>query len=60
MVLPGQQPVIQQRWAGIMAMGPDKSPVLKQLTDRTFCSVRLSGMGVALAPMMGKMLAEMI
>jgi len=59
-VLPGQPPVIQQRWAGIMAMGPDKSPVLKQLTDRTFCSVRLSGMGVALAPMMGKMLAEMM
>lgn len=59
-VLPGQQPAIQQRWAGIMAMGPDKSPVLKQLTERTFCSVRLSGMGVALAPMMGKMLAEMV
>lgn len=59
-ILPGQQPVIQQRWAGIMAMGPDKSPVLKQLTARTFCSVRLSGMGVALAPMMGKMLAEIV
>ena len=59
-VLPGQRVAIQQRWAGVMAMGPDKSPVLKQLTDRTFCSLRLSGMGVALAPMMGKMLAEMM
>ncbi|MGE9313980.1 NAD(P)/FAD-dependent oxidoreductase [Niabella sp. CJ426] len=59
-VLPGQRVAIQQRWAGIMAMGPDKSPVLKQLTERSFCSVRLSGMGVALAPMMGKMLAEMM
>lgn len=59
-ILPGQRVAIQQRWAGIMAMGADKSPIIKQLTDRSFCSVRLSGMGVALAPMMGKMLAGMM
>lgn len=59
-ILPGQHPAIQQRWAGIMAMGPDKSPIVKQLTDRTFCSMRLSGMGVALAPTLGKVLADMV
>ena len=59
-VLPGQKPAIAHRWAGIMAMGPEKTPIVKQLTDRSFCAVRLGGMGVALAPTVGKLLAEMI
>ncbi|GAB3425759.1 NAD(P)/FAD-dependent oxidoreductase [Niabella aquatica] len=59
-ILPGQKPAIACRWAGIIAMGQEKTPILKQLTDRTFCAVRLGGMGVALAPAMGKLLAEMI
>ncbi|GAB3010412.1 FAD-dependent oxidoreductase [Niabella terrae] len=59
-VLPGQEPVIEKRWAGIMAMGTDKYPILRQLDDRRLCAVRLSGMGVALAPTLGKMLSEMI
>lgn len=59
-IAPGLRPRIQQRWAGIMAMGPDKSPITKKLSDRTFCSLRLSGMGVALAPTLGKVLAEMV
>ena len=59
-ILPGQKPAITHRWAGIMGMGGDKSPIVKQLTGRTYCAVRLSGMGVALAPMIGKMVAEQL
>jgi glycine/D-amino acid oxidase-like deaminating enzyme len=59
-ILPGQKPAITHRWAGIMAMGQEKTPIVKQLTDRTFCAVKLGGMGVALAPAMGKLLAEMV
>ncbi|MCH5597585.1 NAD(P)/FAD-dependent oxidoreductase [Niabella ginsengisoli] len=59
-ILPGQKPAIDSRWAGIMAMGPEKMPIVKALSEKTFCAVRLGGMGVALAPMMGKMLSEMI
>jgi hypothetical protein len=33
-----------------MAMGAEKTPIVKQLSERQFCAVRLSGMGVALAP----------
>ena len=41
-------------------MGEEKSPIVKQLSERQFCAVRLSGMGVALAPKIGEMVAEMI
>ena len=59
-ILPGQKPAITHRWAGIMGMGSHKFPVIEQMTDRSYCAVRFAGMGVALAPMAGKMIAEMI
>lgn len=59
-ILPRQKPFITHRWAGIMGLGGDKTPIVKQLTDKTFCAVRLSGMGVALAPMIGKTVSEMV
>lgn len=51
---------ISLRWSGIMAMGSEKTPIVKQLSERQFCAVRLSGMGVALAPKIGEIVAEMI
>ncbi|WP_374464652.1 NAD(P)/FAD-dependent oxidoreductase [Chryseobacterium sp.] len=59
-ILPYKDFKIALRWSGIMAMGPEKTPVVKQVSDRQFCAVRLSGMGVALAPKIGEMIAEMI
>ncbi|KPE52160.1 NAD(P)/FAD-dependent oxidoreductase [Chryseobacterium indologenes] len=59
-ILPEQDFKIALRWSGIMAMGSEKSPVVKQLSERQFCGVRLSGMGVALAPKIGEDIAEMI
>lgn len=44
------QYVIEQRWAGIMAMGREKTPIVKAVQPNVFCCVRMSGMGVALAP----------
>jgi len=57
-ILPGQKPAITHRWAGIMGMGSEKFPIVRQLSGRTHCAVRMGGMGVALAPMIGKMMAE--
>lgn len=51
---------IEHRWAGIMAFGREKMPIVKQLTDRTFCAVRMSGMGVALAPIVAREVAKMM
>lgn len=59
-ILPGQDFKIALRWSGIMAMGSEKTPIVKQLSARQFCAVRLSGMGVALAPKIGEKIAEMI
>jgi len=59
-ILPEKDFKIALRWSGIMAMGSEKTPIVKQLSERQFCAVRLSGMGVALAPKIGEMMAEMI
>lgn len=59
-ILPDQECKIALRWSGIMAMGNEKTPIVKQISDRQFCAVRLSGMGVALAPKMGEIIAEML
>ncbi len=59
-VLPGQKFEVTHRWSGIMAMGAEKSPVVKAISKRQIVAVRLSGMGVALAPQIGENVAEMI
>lgn len=59
-ILPGKDVNIALRWSGIMAMGDEKTPIIKQISERQFCAVRLSGMGVALAPVMGEKIAELI
>ncbi|GAB0155960.1 FAD-dependent oxidoreductase [Chryseobacterium sp. Alg-005] len=59
-VLPGQDFKVAHRWSGIMAMGSEKTPIIKQLSERQFCAVRLSGMGVALAPKIGEIVMGMI
>lgn len=45
---------IENRWSGIMAMGSEKMPIVKQVLPNVFCAVRMSGMGVALAPIVGR------
>ncbi|GEN65504.1 NAD(P)/FAD-dependent oxidoreductase [Chryseobacterium rhizosphaerae] len=59
-ILPNHEYKIALRWSGIMAMGSEKTPIIKQLSEKQFCAVRLSGMGVALAPKIGEIVAEMI
>ncbi|KIC64332.1 NAD(P)/FAD-dependent oxidoreductase [Chryseobacterium taiwanense] len=59
-ILTDQHVGISMRWSGIMAMGSEKTPIVKQISERQFCAVRLSGMGMALAPKIGEIVAEMI
>jgi glycine/D-amino acid oxidase-like deaminating enzyme len=35
-------------------------PIIQQLMPNIFCAVRMSGMGVALAPIAGKTVAKMM
>lgn len=59
-ILPNQDFKISHRWSGIMAMGTEKSPIVQKISTRQIAAFRLSGMGVALAPKIGEMVAEMI
>jgi glycine/D-amino acid oxidase-like deaminating enzyme len=51
---------IESRWAGIMAMGNEKMPIVKEVQPNIFCCIRMSGMGVALAPIVSQQVAEMM
>ena len=59
-ILPDSQYTIDYEWAGIMGVGKDKKPIIKQIDDNTFCGVRLGGMGVAIGTLVGKELANLI
>jgi gamma-glutamylputrescine oxidase len=59
-ILPSTPYKISLRWSGTMAVGKEKKPILQKINDRVFCAVRMSGMGVALAPQLGKKVAGMM
>lgn len=59
-VLPGRHYTIDTRWAGIMGMGGEKMPIVRAVNDHVFCAVRLHGMGVALAPVIGEQIAALL
>ena len=56
-LLPDTDFAVTDRWSGIMAMGTEKLPIVKALSKNIFCCVRMSGMGVALAPIVAKEIA---
>lgn len=58
-ILPETVFEVEHRWAGIMGMGKQKRPIVKKISDRLACAVRLGGMGVALGSATGKDLASL-
>ncbi|MFT3824512.1 MAG: FAD-dependent oxidoreductase [Chitinophagaceae bacterium] len=61
-LLPGIEYSITDRWSGIMGMGSGsgKMPLIQEVRPRVFCAVRMSGMGVALAPLAGEKAASLL
>jgi len=59
-VIPDQEYSIESRWSGTMGIGTEKMPILKEISPDIFCCVRMSGMGVALAPLLGERVAKMM
>ncbi len=51
-ILPNQSVEIDMHWSGIMAMGSEKLPIVKQVDQHLTLCVRMSGMGVALGPVL--------
>jgi len=59
LILPEREVQIAQRWSGIMGVGQQKKPIIKPISERIFCGVRLGGMGVAIGSHIGQKLAEL-
>lgn len=58
-ILPETSFEIAHRWSGIMGVGSLKKPIVKALSERVYCGVRMGGMGVALGSLVGKELAAL-
>jgi len=59
-LLPNTPFTITDRWSGIMAMGSEKLPIVKAIEENVFCCVRMSGMGVALAPVVAEQVTALM
>lgn len=59
-IIPDQSFAIDYQWAGIMGIGKNKAPILKELEPNIYCAVRLGGMGVAMGSELGYRLANLL
>lgn len=59
-ILPDKVFEIEHRWSGIMGVGSQKKPIVKQISENVYCGVRLGGMGVAIGSLVGKELSELV
>jgi glycine/D-amino acid oxidase-like deaminating enzyme len=58
-ILPNTPFEVDQRWSGIMGIGDQKKPIVKQLSKHVYCGVRMGGMGIAIGSLIGKELATL-
>ena len=59
-VIPHTHFEVAQRWAGIMAFGPTKQPVVKAFSDRVYGCFRMGGMGVAMGSEVARQVGAMV
>ncbi|MGB1316399.1 MAG: NAD(P)/FAD-dependent oxidoreductase [Chitinophagales bacterium] len=59
-ILPQQNFEIEHRWAGIMAFGETKKPIIKQVSKNVFAAVKFGGMGIAIGSKAGEDLSELV
>jgi glycine/D-amino acid oxidase-like deaminating enzyme len=59
-ILPGREVSIEHRWSGIMGLGAQKNPIVRQLSENVYCGVRLGGMGVAIGSLVGREFADLV
>lgn len=59
LILPGRPFTVAQRWAGIMAFGPVKSPEIRTFSPRVSGAFRMGGMGVALGALAARELVDL-
>ena len=55
-----KKPKIELRWSGTMGMGKIKKPIIEEVQPNIFCAVRMSGMGVAIAPIVAERVVKLM
>ncbi|MCX6350974.1 MAG: FAD-dependent oxidoreductase [Bacteroidetes bacterium] len=60
LIIPNQNFEIEHRWAGIMAFGKNKIPIVKKTSPNVIIGVRMGGMGVALGSKVGAEIADLV
>lgn len=58
-IIPGKEFRVAHRWSGIMGVGPEKTTIIRQVSDNIFCGVRMGGMGVAIGTLVGEEVAAL-
>ena len=51
---------IDLAWSGILGVGKDERPVVKEVEEHVFVGARLGGIGVAIGSLIGEELAALI
>ena len=59
-IIPGRDYTITDEWAGIMAFGDKRTPILRKISNRMVVGVRLGGMGVAIGSRLGDQICDLI
>lgn len=59
-ILPETPFEIEQRWSGIMGVGSEKKPIIKNVSKNVLAAVRMGGMGVAIGSLVGEKAAYAI
>ncbi len=60
MILPDTAFEIDHRWSGIMGVGSEKKPIIKELQPNVLAAVRMGGMGIAIGSLVGEKAAREI
>ncbi len=55
-----KKPKIELRWSGTMGMGKIKKPIIQEVQPNVYCAVRMSGMGVAIAPIVAQKATQLM
>ncbi|MEZ5046420.1 MAG: FAD-dependent oxidoreductase [Chitinophagaceae bacterium] len=58
-ILPQKEVEIDYTWAGIMAFGKNKTPIIKAYSKRIYLGVRMGGMGIAIGSEVAQTLANL-
>ena len=59
-ILPNNDFDIDMEWSGIMAFGSTKEPIVKKINENAVLAVRLGGIGVSIASIVGREASELL